>query len=84
MRTFGKALLCKSLWRAIHGDGSWSNIIQKKYLGRKDLTFWFRKGKTGASYGSSIWLSFHKLETYLLKNLIWCFQSGSKILIGKD
>eukprot|EP00253_Pinus_taeda_P024795 PITA_24795 len=84
MRTFGKALLCKSLWGAIHGEGSWSSIIQKKYLGRKDLTFWFREGRIGAPYGSPIWLSFHKIENFFLKNLIWRFQFGNNILIGKD
>lgn len=33
---------------------------------------------------SKIWLSFRKLEQYFLKNLKWCFQSGSRILIGLD
>lgn len=34
--------------------------------------------------GSSIWLSLHKIETYFPENLVWRFQSGKKILIGKD
>lgn len=72
------------MWREIHGEGPWSLTIQTKYLGRKDLPFWFRKGKIGTSYGSSIWLSFRKIENYFLKKLIFHFQYGSKILIGKD
>lgn len=84
LRSFRKALLCKSLWRAIQGEGPWSYMIQMKYLGRKSLQFWFKKGTIGASYASPIWLSFRRIELYFLKNLIWHFQTGSKILIGKD
>lgn len=45
LRNFEKALLCKTLWRGIYEEVPWSNIIRKKYLGKKDLSFWFRKGK---------------------------------------
>jgi len=54
LSTFGKALICKSLWRGIFGDGAWSMIIKKKYMANKDIIFWFRRGKIGASYGSAI------------------------------
>jgi len=29
-------------------------------------------------------MSFHKIESYFLKNLIWNLQTGNKILIGID
>lgn len=51
LQKFGKALLCKSLWRGIFGEGSWSATIQKKYLGRKDFSFWFREGRISPAYG---------------------------------
>lgn len=84
LRSFGKALICKSLWRCIFGEGSWSMIIKKKYLGGKDFSLWFREGRIGPSYGSSIWQCLHRREGFFLENLIWRFQTGSKILIGYD
>ncbi len=53
-------------------------------MGGKDLSYWFRMGRIGSIYGSASWLSFHKIEGLFLKNLIWSFQSGIKILIGMD
>lgn len=84
LRSFGKALLCKSLWRGIFGEGTWSNTIKKKYMGSKDISYWFRLGRIGSIYGSAIWLSFRKIEGFFLKYLVWSFQSGSRILIGFD
>lgn len=84
LRSFGKALLCKSLWRGIYGEGPWCNTIKKKYMVRKDISYWFRLGRTGSNYGSAISLSFQKVEKFFLRNLTWSFQSGSRILIGID
>lgn len=38
LMTFGKALLCKSLWRGIFEEGLWSSTIKKKYMANKDGT----------------------------------------------
>lgn len=84
LRTFGKALLCKSLSRGIFGEGPWSNIIKVKYLHNKGLEHWYRLGRIGSKYGSAIWLSFRKLERFFMKHLKWCLQPGSRILIGLD
>lgn len=84
LRSFGKALLCKSLWRGIYGEGPWSSTIKMKYMGGKEMAHWYRLGRIGSKHGSAIWLSFRKIEHYFLKNLIWSFQSGSKIIIGID
>jgi len=84
MRTFGKALLCRSLWRGIFGDGLWSNTIKNKYMKGRDIKHWYKKGRIGSKYGSAIWLSFWKIEHYFLKNLKWKFQMGSIIFIGID
>lgn len=54
IRTFGKALLCKSLWRGMNGDSLWSTSIRKKYMGNKDLQFWHKKGTIGSPQGSAI------------------------------
>eukprot|EP00253_Pinus_taeda_P010699 PITA_10699 len=51
LQTFEKALLCKSLWRGIYGEGPWSSTIQKKYMGSKDISHWFRLGRIGSTYG---------------------------------
>ena len=84
LRAFGKALLCKSLWRGIFGEGRWSITIKKKYMKGKDMEQQFRIGRIEATYGSAIWLSFRKIEQYFLKNLKWSLQSGSRIIIGID
>lgn len=39
MRSFGKALLCKSLYRGIFGDGPWSKVIRTKYLKGRSLKY---------------------------------------------
>lgn len=78
------ALLCKSLWKAVFRISIWSNIIKAKYLDNRDISFWFRQGTFGPPKGSDIWRSFHKIEYYFLKNLVWNFQSGKNILISVD
>jgi len=54
MRTCGRALLCKLLWRGIFGDGLWSLTIKKKYLQDKDLEYWYRRGSIRVKQGSAI------------------------------
>ena len=84
IRTFGKALLCKSLWRGINGDTLWSTSSRNKYMGNKDLIYWYRKGTIGYPQGSTIWLSFRKIESFFLQNLYWNIQNGRNVYIGFD
>eukprot|EP00253_Pinus_taeda_P022450 PITA_22450 len=84
LRNFGRVLLCQNLWRGIFEHDPWSNIVRKKYMGMKDLSFSLRKERIGSSIGSPIWLSLRKIGIFFLKNLTWQFQSGKKILIGRD
>jgi len=84
IRTFGKALLCKSLWRGIFNSNPWSAIIRQKYLKGRSLEFWFRTGSLGIKQGSAIWLSFRRIEQFFLGNLKWNIFSGTKIFIGLD
>jgi len=81
---FRKALLCKSMWKAIMGKSFWSMAIRAKYMDNKDLSYWFRENNIGSSLGSAIWRGFRKLEPFFRQNLIWKFQTGSKIMIGWD
>lgn len=84
LRAFGKALLCKSIWRGIFGDGPWSSTVKLKYMKGKNLEHWHRTGAIGTKHGSAIWLSFRKVEKYFLKNLRWRIHTGNNILIGLD
>jgi len=84
IRNFGKALLCKSLWRGTNGDSLWSTSIRKKYMGNKELKYWYRKGTLGSPHGSAIWLSFRQIESFFLQNLSWNIQNGRNVHIGFD
>jgi len=84
LRAFGKALLCKSLWRGIFAEGPWSVTIKLKYMKGKNLEYWFKTGAIGTKHGSAIWLSLRKIEKYFIKNLKWRIHTGSRILIGFD
>lgn len=84
LRSFSKALLCKSFWRGINDEGIWGSIIQNKYLGGKELSYWYRRGSIGSAHGSPIWPSRTKIEGIMRRHLIWRFQSRDKILIYKD
>lgn len=53
-------------------------------MASKDISYWYRLGRIGSSYGLAIWLSFRKVEKYFLSNLTWSFQSSSQILIGAN
>lgn len=61
-RLFDKALVCKSMWRGIFGNGPWSVIIQKKYLKGRSMEHWFRSRPIGIKQGSAIWHNFRKME----------------------
>eukprot|EP00253_Pinus_taeda_P017832 PITA_17832 len=82
MQSFGRALLCKSLWRGVFGDGLWSHFIRKKYMQDKDLEFWYRRRSIRIRHGFAIWLSLKKVQQYFLQNLRWNLFTGARILIG--
>lgn len=84
LRSFGMALFCKSLWRAVFGDSLWSTAMKIKYLGNKDISFWYKNILLGSCQGSAIWRSFKKVSQFFLKRLIWKLHTGNNILIGFD
>ena len=84
MKIFGKALLCKSLYRGIFGSGPWSKIIQNRYLKRRSLEYWYQRSSYGIKSGSAIWNSFRKILPFFIQNLRWRFYSGTCIYIGID
>lgn len=84
MKIFGKALLCKSLYRGIFGSGPWRKIIQNRYLKGCSLEFWYRRSSFGIKSGSAIWNSFRKILPFFIQNLRWRLYSGSCIYIGID
>eukprot|EP00253_Pinus_taeda_P023722 PITA_23722 len=84
LRTFGNALICKSLHRGIFGTGPWSNLIRTKYLKGRPLLFWYRRGVIGIRGGSAVWRSLKSVESFFISKLKWHIHSGSQILLGKD
>lgn len=84
LRQFGWALICRTLWRGIFGDGPWSNIIRQKYMKGRQLEFWYRTRTIGPRQGSAIWHSLRKIESYFITRLKWRLYIGSRILIGID
>lgn len=84
LQKIGITLLCKSLWRGLYGEGTWSRSIKRKYLGNKDFAFWYRKGTIGSIHGSAIWQSFFGIQSFFLQNLSWSFQNGNKMFIDLD
>jgi len=81
---FRKALLCKSMWKAVMGDSLWSLAIRAKYMYNRDMSFWIRMEHIGSQTGSTIWRGFKKLEPHFRNNIIWKFQTSTQILIGRD
>lgn len=84
MKSFGKALLCKTLLRGIYGKSPWSIIINQKYLKGRSMVYWYRRKSLGNRTGSSIWQSFRKIQSFFMENLRWRLSTGSSILIGLD
>eukprot|EP00253_Pinus_taeda_P003310 PITA_03310 len=84
LKSFGKDLLCNSLWKGVFGKGPWSNIIRVKYLRRRSLAYWLRRKQLASPGGSLVWHSFQNIGKFFLENLFWHFQTCENILIGKD
>ena len=84
MRCFGWALLLKSLWRGIFGEGTRGKIIRYKYQKDQDFRIWYRIRTISISTGSSIWNSFRKVENFFLQNLAWTMELGNNIIMGSD
>lgn len=84
MRSFGNALLCKSLLRGIFGEGPWSLFINRKYLKGRSIEYWYRRNSLGIKRESAIWHSLRKIQSFFMGNLRWRVFSGSSILIGFD
>jgi len=68
---FGWALLQKSLWSGLFGDGIWGNIIRHEYLKDHEFPIWMHKERIGIASGLAIWLSFKKINKCFLQNLCW-------------
>lgn len=84
LRLFVLALLCKSLWRAVFGKSLWSQAIRMKYLGNKDVYYWYRNRFMWPSQELAIWRSFQKVLPFFYKNIIWKLQTGNSALIRFD
>jgi len=81
---FGNALLYKSLYRGIFGDGPWRSLVRTKYLRDKPVEFWYRKWYLGTRNGLMIWNSFRKVHPYFMENFCWTLYTGSYIFIAFD
>ena len=81
---FGKALLIKSLWRAMWGNWIWRYIFKHKYLNACDLEHIYRDTNISLSRGLLIWRFFHKVWEYWRLRVVWGFGNGHKIFIGLD
>lgn len=68
-RLFGRALLCKSLWRVIFGNSLWSQAIKMKCLGNNDIYYWYKNNFKWPSQGSGIWRSFQRILPFFLQKL---------------
>jgi len=53
--TFGKSLATKSLWRCLMVPSLWHEVILSKYLRKKSVVEWLRKGSRKWYGGSNIW-----------------------------
>lgn len=84
LRIFGSALLCKTLLRAVFGESLWCKAIKMKYMGNKDIHFWYRNDFMWQSNGSMIWRSFQKILPVFKRSIIWKLNTGNNILIGSD
>lgn len=62
----------------------WGDIIRTKYLGGIKAEIWMRDGPIGKPTRSTIWISFNKIKTWLLKRSCWSFGSKKEIIIGRD
>lgn len=81
---FGQALLCKSLTRALFGEGLWSKVIRRVYLQDKDLIYWYRRGGFRVCHGSAIWLGFKRVQHFFFRRLTWRLNKGTRVFIGTD
>lgn len=71
LKSFGKALLCKSLLRGIYGSCPWSSYINQKYLKGRPMLYWYRRNSLGIKSGSAIWRSFRKALPFFMDNYKW-------------
>lgn len=84
LKSFGKALLCKSLLRGIYGRCPWSSYINQKYLKGRPMIYWYRRNMLGIKSGSAIWQSFRKALPFFMKIYKWKLSTGSNVFIGVD
>lgn len=84
LRIFGRALLCRSLWRGIYAPSPWGKIIRIRYLKGRPVEFWFRRGIIGPRSGSPIWNKMRKIEPFFISRLRWRLYSSGSVHIGID
>lgn len=66
LRRFGWALLLKSMWRRIFGNGIWGMTIRHKYQKNHDFSLWMRRGCIRTTSSLAIWLSVTKTRKCFL------------------
>ena len=82
LEIFGNALIRKSLWRCLHSDGIWHNIIKNKYIGCESLEDLDSLNWNDGPKRSCIWNGFGMVWPKIRENLRWYFGNGAKILTG--
>ena len=78
---FGKSLLMRSMWRSIHNDGIWRDIIRYKYMKLQNLEEAYLCGWRNKGKGSQIWKGFTKIWPSFREHLKWSFGKSQKIMI---
>ena len=78
-RFFNNALLMKSFWKAVNGDGLWQDVIRCKYIRGDFLKQILCSNFPIPRNASAIWRSFRMISSHISDRLSWMFRDGGDI-----
>jgi len=81
---FGEVLAAKSLWRGLHKENLWGEILKIKYWKSLNLELWLQQENKSIRGASVVWQGFYKAVPVIEKWMAWCLGNGANIRLGED
>ena len=84
IKWFNIALVLKTIWIGLSGNGPWGEILRAKYLWRKSLVDWIINYPNNIVGGSIVWRGFVKHFYWIGQLVAWNIGNVRLVCVGID
>ena len=81
---FNISLRLKNMWRILHSEGLWFQVLHTKYMKCSSVIEWLRNKHYNTRCASIFWRGFVQILPWMGSYLAWKVGDGKNILLGID